>query len=67
MFLYSLQFLDLQIFFSALLAVPPKSFARSYDLRISSLKELDWGVMVDALKAKEYSHLLCLQTQLQEH
>ena len=35
--IYSLQFSDLQIFFSALLAVRPKSFARSCDLRISSL------------------------------
>ena len=34
---YSLQFLDLQIFFSALLAVPQKSFARSCDLRISGI------------------------------
>ena len=33
--IYSLQFLDLQIFFSVLLAVPQKSFARSCDLRIS--------------------------------
>ena len=33
--IYSLQFLDLQIFFSALLAVPQKSCARSCDLRIS--------------------------------
>ena len=33
---FYIQFLDLQIFFSALLAVPPKSFARSCDLHISS-------------------------------
>ena len=34
---FYIQFLDLQIFFSALLAVPPKSFARSCDLRISCI------------------------------
>ena len=34
---FYIQFLDLQIFFSALLAVPPKYFARSCNLRISSI------------------------------
>ena len=33
--------LDLQISFSALLAVPPKSFARSCDLRISSFSGIE--------------------------
>ena len=49
---YSLQFLDLQIFFSALLAVPPKSFARSCDLRISSLKGIRLGCHGGCLKSK---------------
>ena len=52
MFLYSLQFLDLQIFFSALHAVPPKSFARSCDLRISSLKGIRLGCHGGCLKSK---------------
>ena len=52
MFLYSLQFVDLQIFFSALLAVAPKSFARSCDLRISSLKGIRLGCHGGCLKSK---------------
>ena len=44
MLCFYIKFLDLQIFFSASLPVPPKSFARSCDLRISSNNYDNLGV-----------------------
>ena len=44
LFCYVFTIFDWQIFFSALIAVPPKSFARSCDLRISiSVWWYDWA------------------------